>query len=325
VQPRVGWTLVTPDPPHAGCYDHFVKLRIAAGVAACSILAIVACGTILDLDESGPDPNAADSGEGEGGDDDGHVVIEPIPDARCSPETCGAIGGTCVEGACRLGCVDGGCQGTIVCPENTDCQIDCLGEDACTNLTCSGGRSCSFYCEGSACFRATCSSTKCSFDCGGNDACQRATCTGDECTFRCLGRETCENIACNAKGSCKVECTGNDSCESASCAAESCTFDCKGNGSCPGRLQADAGTCAIKCETGACRGTTLSCGRSKTASIVCADQACSEAKPTCVPPSGGTCQILCGKDACKAACCFPDAGGDCRVDGGKFEPRECGR
>jgi len=182
-------------------------------VAACSILAIVACGTILDLDESEPDANAADgapSASAEGGgegddDDDGHVVIDPIPNAQCSPETCGEIGGTCVDGACRLPCADGGgCRNTVLCPENTDCQIDCLGDDACTNLTCSGGRSCSFYCEGTGCHGAKCTSGKCSFDCGGKNGCQEATCTGDECTFRCVGADTCKSITCNSEGSCEI-------------------------------------------------------------------------------------------------------------------------
>lgn len=166
-----------------------------------------ACGAVLGIDtdrvlEDGGAPGATASAKNDSGPasgtssgTSGGVDSGPTtPPPKCDPDACGKLTngffGDCDDGLCKRSCADGafrcgGVSGTITCPDDQDCFIDCQG-DGCNKLTCRGGHSCTFDCTKGDCHDATCSSPACTFRCKDN-ACDNASCTkGSDCSQLCL-------------------------------------------------------------------------------------------------------------------------------------------
>jgi len=85
----------------------------------------------------------------------------------------------------------------VTCPSGWNCQIDCVGGDACGDITCTMAASCSVSCVGGgACGAITCGPGKCDTMCTGGGACGMIDCSSScRCDVECLAG-SCQQISC---------------------------------------------------------------------------------------------------------------------------------
>jgi hypothetical protein len=257
-----------------------------------ALVAVVACGSILNINDRELDTQGGVDGAppvGDGGSTiDGEIILEPaeasippLQGSKCDDQ-CATNGGTCIDrGAagkvCQFVCPKA-CQFT--CPTGNDCEVDCEKKDSCKDTTCTGGHSCTFLCRGdTACERAACASEVCRFECNGpSDACKESSCGAltKDCSFVCSGKQACASLKGIGSTSCSIDCTGDTSCGGPknSCVGGNTRISCTG----PGK--------------DTCKGA-----------------------PFCQPTVLQTCTINCAvKEGCKY-CCDTGAGGACKFEG----------
>ncbi|MBX3227562.1 MAG: hypothetical protein KIT84_14505 [Labilithrix sp.] len=184
-----------------------------------------ACGAVLgidtdrpvvdDLDAASPSPSSTSSTSSSGSSSSG----EP-GEAGGTPGECGTGcgDGECVNGECVFRCGPAKCTKSTVfaCPEGVDCRVECgIGALSCKDVTCRGGRSCTFACQNGDCRGTTCESAACIFQCsnnscGSNDK-DLARCTDKvtTCEVECpfgpsgLGKACLEGVCCEDPTECK--------------------------------------------------------------------------------------------------------------------------
>lgn len=101
----------------------------------------------------------------------------------------------CNSGVCRIDCSSEDCSGTVTCPNDWACQVECPEAQDCNGGTieCPPTYACEVLCEGThACDGAAinCGSGPCALTCGsGSQACVNATlsCGDDLCSATCTG------------------------------------------------------------------------------------------------------------------------------------------
>ena len=125
----------------------------------------------------------------------------------CPPECNG-----CPGGVCMLNCDNGMCPNVMTCPAAYDCDLSCVGNGVCLNLTlnCAEDQNCDVNCSGdNACENLTiqCDSGPCDLSCvGGIDTCLNTTmdCGSNACTAFCMTNALPtllnQGLSCNAQG-----------------------------------------------------------------------------------------------------------------------------
>ena len=143
----------------------------------------------------------------------------------CVPEQCPSVcnGGCDLKAkTCRVTCPGGSeCGGTIHCPDEFDCNINCGSGNACGEVDCSNAAKCTIMCIGTnACERVDCNGPgdpTCNVVCNGNQACGDIQCDGAACQLNCVGTNACGNIDCADSCNCTAACTAQNSCGTVTC------------------------------------------------------------------------------------------------------------
>ena len=121
----------------------------------------------------------------------GYCVI----DENACPAVCN--GGCSTDGTCNI---NGAGGDSITCPSGKTCNIDCIGDNACGNITCGIG--------------------DCIITCSGTNACGDVACGNHgagRCRVECAGTNACGDVACSNACDCVV-----DGCTTSGCGTLTC-------------------------------------------------------------------------------------------------------
>jgi hypothetical protein len=127
--------------------------------------------------------------------------------------TCpGVCNGGCANDICIILCANSGCKnGTVTCPADFACEVQCPGAQDCQGATiaCPAAHACTIACDGAqSCKGAavTCSNDgPCALGCSNaNQACQGVvvTCGGNACSATCAGPNDPPALTCGSACAC---------------------------------------------------------------------------------------------------------------------------
>lgn len=134
--------------------------------------------------------------------------IAPTPPGTVCPAQCT----DCSSGVCRIDCSTEDCSGTVTCPNDWACLVECVGGQNCTGATieCPPTYACDVLCEGvHACDGAdiSCSTGPCELTCGsGSQVCAGAvlSCGDEMCSAICV-TASAPTVSCGSSCFC-TEC-----------------------------------------------------------------------------------------------------------------------
>ena len=160
------------------------RLALAASVMAC-----------LEAPPGSEQPpgDAADPGDGATG-------LCPSPCDDCE-----------ADGTCVIHCGEEECAAGVTCPPGRPCHVTCQGDTACENvpIDCTMATECEIECLGHDACQAgvSCDGTLCTIECNGADACSdgEIRCNADDCAITCDGENACGDVCCHLEG-CGLEC-----------------------------------------------------------------------------------------------------------------------